>query len=322
MKLAKKALVTGGAGFIGAHLVRLLAQEGWVVDVIDDESAGMRENLKTLQVNHRFFKVNLAESGAMEQLNLGQIDALFHLAGNANVPRSVREPLYDFSANVHATLNVLEYARQHQVGRIIFPSSASVYHPGAVMPIREDARTRASSPYGAAKIACENYCLAFSECYGLVTTVVRFFNVYGPLMNRFAIYDIVRKLQRDPDNLTILGDGGQIRDFLYVEDAARALLVAAESGETGEVYNAATGVPVRIKEVAESIVTLMGLSHVKFTFTGESWPGDVKEWYGDTSKIRDIGFFPKVSWHDGLNRTVSYIVGNTCQEQAVSKADR
>jgi UDP-glucose 4-epimerase len=176
------------------------------------------------------------------------------------------------------------------------------------MPLGEDTPTKASSPYGAAKAAAENYCFAYADSYGLDVTVLRLFNVYGPLMTKYVIHDFVRKLQRDSDRLVILGDGNQVRDYLYVDDAVDAFLLAAERGTSGGVYNVGSGMPVCIRDLAFEIIRVMGLKDVEVEYTMETWPGDIQAWYADVSKISALGFVPRISWGEGLRRTVEFFV--------------
>lgn len=302
-----KALVTGGMGFIGAHLTARLQEGGWEVLVLDDGSTGSLENFRYLGITPEVLRVNLADPRVFENWSRPLPDVVFHLAGNANVARSVELPLADFEATLRSTFHVLEFARKRGVHKVVFPSTASVYKPGIRMPVGEDAPIHASSPYGAAKVAAENYCYAYATSYGVDVTVLRFFNVYGPLMRRFAIHDMVRKLQRDASRLEILGDGEQVREYLFVKDAAKAFVLAAEKGEAGEAYNVGTGVPVRIRDLARMIIAAMGFDGVKVEPTMKSWPGDVKAWYADTAKFARLGFAPEVGFEAGLRATVQFL---------------
>jgi UDP-glucose 4-epimerase len=266
-----------------------------------DEVASLRE----LGCPVELVTADAAEPSSFERFEGEEIDVLFHLGGSANVPMSVEDPVSDFRMNVVAAINALEFARRNRVGRFVFPSTSSVYAPGARLPITEDSRLGPSSPYGAAKLASEGYCLAYNRSYGMHTVIVRFFNVYGPLMRRWVIHDLVRKLMRDPLSLEIMGDGKQLREYLYVDDAVDALIIAAEKGTGGGVYNAGTGDPVTIRQLAEEIIDVMGLRGVQLAFTMKSWPGDIQEWYADISKIAALGFSPSVGRLEGLRRTVA-----------------
>jgi UDP-glucose 4-epimerase len=316
--MKRRALVTGGSGFIGTHLCALLGREGWEVICLDDGSAAGRHDPERPGFRPTLLSRNLQEDQALEDLPGGVPDVIFHLAAQTSVARSVEDPMADFKSNVVMTLRILEYARHQGVRKVVLPSTASVYRPESPMPLREDAPIGASSPYGAAKVACENYGFAYAKSYGLDVTVLRFFNVFGPLMRQFVIHDLVRKLQRNPQQLELLGDGEQVRDYLHVQDAARALLLAAERGARGGVYNAGSGVPVRILDLAKQIAAIMGLARVHITCTQRSWPGDVKAWYADTEKFAALGFHPAVPWAESLRETVLSLASSAA---SLSKGD-
>ena len=306
--MSRTALVTGGAGFIGAHLSAQLQRQGWHVIILDDLSEGSRANLRFLNVDADLVVADVAEKTAWDALTGCAVDTIFHLAGQANVPKSVQDPLFDFHTNVLGTLNALEFARREQVRKVLFASTVSVYAPDVAMPITEDRPTRASSPYGASKAAGENYCTAYAKSYDLDITVFRLFNVFGPLMTKYVIHDLVRKLQADPHRLVILGDGSQVRDYLYVDDAARAFLLAAERGQPGAVCNLGSGIPVRISDLAQHVIAEMGLDGVEVEYTMASWPGDINAWYADITRLRELGFCPTVFWQEGLGRTVRFLL--------------
>ncbi|MDD5131488.1 MAG: SDR family NAD(P)-dependent oxidoreductase [bacterium] len=304
----KVTLVTGGAGFIGTHLASYLGKQGRSVVVLDDLSSGSRQNLQQLKVTAELIEKDIADPAALESLKNYGIDTIYHLASQANVPLSVRQPVTDFDTNMRGTLNVLEFARA-QGAQVIFPSTVSVYSKDSVKPIPETASIHASSPYGAAKAGGENYCYAYANCYGVRTVVARLFNVYGPLMNKYVIYDFVRKLQANPREMDIIGNGRQTRDYTYVEDAVRALVLLSEKGESGTAYNLGNGEPVRIIDLARLISEEMGLTGVKFNCTNQEAVGDISEWYADLTRLRSLGYKPETSFREGLRRTVQYIVG-------------
>ncbi|VFM95860.1 MAG: UDP-glucose 4-epimerase [Candidatus Kentron sp. G] len=209
-----RAIVTGAAGFIGRRMVRFLRNQG-IETLGADRAATPDQGVPVDAV------VDLAVQGALAPyLEKGM--AIFHLAGSANVRASVRTPIPDFRENVIPTLHVLEAARRAACP-VLFPSSGSVYDANAKLPFRERSPTRPSSPYGAAKAAGEAYCFAYHHSYGADVRVARLFSVFGPGMGHFAIRDFCERLQDRPDTLMIRGDGRQTRDYLYVEDAVRAL---------------------------------------------------------------------------------------------------
>ncbi len=172
------------------------------------------------------------------------------------------------------------------------------------LPLDERAPKLPSSPYGAAKLAGEAYCVAYHRTYGLDVRIARMFSVYGPRMKRLAIHDIIRKLQRNPDSIELLGDGMQIRDYLHVRDAANGLSMIAARGSPGEDYNLASGVAVTLMDLTRNIARLMGCADVAITPTGKSFAGDTPRWYASVEKIRSIGFEPSIPLETGLAETI------------------
>jgi UDP-glucose 4-epimerase len=201
---------------------------------------------------------------------------------------------------------------------VVFPSTASVFDTEQPLPLDERARMRPTSPYAAAKLSGEAYCNAYHRSYGTDVRIARLFSVYGVGMYRFAIHDLIKKIQRDPTRLEVLGDGCQLRDYLYIDDAVRGLVMIAERGAAGEDYNLASGEPVRLLDLARSIASLMGHPAIELAPTGKSFPGDTPRWYGDVSKVRALGFEPQVSLAEGLTRTVSWLVDSkTARPEAI-----
>lgn len=300
MPTIERAVVTGSAGFIGRHLADTLIRHGVDVVAIDlqpiDGEGGAR-----------VVRADLSEPRVLDD-HLTPDTVIFHLAARANVPASVEDPAGDFRNNVVALFEVLESARRARC-MLVFPSSAAVYDPSSESPLPETALTRPSSPYGAAKLAGESYCVAYHRTYGLDVRIARLFNVYGPGMRQFVIHDLVRKLERNGDELEILGDGQQIRDYLYVDDAVRAFVAIAEHGEPGQDYNLACGEPTTIMDLARRIARLMGYPGVRIRPTGRSWPGDIPRWYADTAKLKTLGFAPEVDLETGLRRTIGWLRG-------------
>jgi UDP-glucose 4-epimerase len=285
-------LVTGGAGFIGAHLVWALCRRGHDVVVLDDLSSGRLENLASLGVEVEVLQSDIANPESLRPLAGRTVDTIFHLASQASVPQSVQHPVPDFQTNLRGTLNVLEFARDRRA-QVVFPSTVSVYDRHVPKPIAETALIHASSPYGAAKAGGENYCYAYSNCYGVRTAVARLFNVYGPLMAKYVMHDFVRKLQKNPKTLTIIGTGEQVRDYTYVTDAVAALVLLAERSAPGEVYNVGSGVPTKIRDLARVIAEEMGLTDVELICTNEAAVGDIPEWYADITRLRSLGYQPR-----------------------------
>jgi UDP-glucose 4-epimerase len=291
-----RAIVTGASGFIGRALVLHLLKRNVEVIAVDCRPA-------TLPcISH---VIDLRTVGALDSL-LDDHSVVFHMAARADVGVSVGDPRGDFESNVAAMFEILESVRSAGC-HLVFPSTASTFDSMNQLPLCETAYVRPTSPYAAGKVAGEAYCAAYHRSYNIDVRVARLFSVYGIGMTKFVIHDLIRKIQRNPRRIEIRGDGEQIRDYLYIDDAVRGLVHIAEHGEAGQDYNLASGVPVRLLDLALQIAALMGYPEIEIVPTGELSPGDVPKWYADISKIRRIGFTPQVSFDEGLLRTIQYL---------------
>jgi len=292
-----RAVVTGANGFIGRTLVAHLIGSGWKVLGVDKvPCVGLETDCLT---------VDVSTPGVLAP-HLDDETVVFHLAALPDIRTSIEDPRMDFSNNVGGLFETLESARGRG-SRFVFASSASVFDAGNELPWTETGLQRPMTPYAAGKLAGEAYCSAYHRCYGVDTRVARMFNVYGIGMVRFAIHDLIRKIAVNPARLEILGDGDQVRDFLYVEDAARGMTAIATGGKAGEDYNLASGVPVRLLDLARAIATQMGYGSIALAPTGRSFSGDTPKWYADISKIRGLGWEPQVPLEEGLRRTIAWI---------------
>ncbi|MGI8984556.1 MAG: NAD-dependent epimerase/dehydratase family protein [Acidimicrobiales bacterium] len=282
MRTIERALVLGGAGFLGSWLVDLLAAEGIgtiVVDNAADETAEGRDgtghrirgdvlsvDLRSLIVDHR-------------------IDAVFHFATAAYVPPSVDDPLQDLEHNVSTTIAVLEAARRSGMcPMIVLASSAAVYGEGVRMPIDEEHPLEPVSPYGVSKLAAEQYLRLYHHLYGLPCIAVRMFSLYGPRQRKQVVYDLFRRAMGGEDPLTVLGRADASRDLVFVADAAGAMLALARAAPAaGEPYNLASGQATTIEELAESILATLELK-TPVSFTGTATSCDPLMWLGDASR--------------------------------------
>jgi UDP-glucose 4-epimerase len=293
----EKAVITGAAGFIGKALVKYLIKNGTEVIAVDRNYVAIPGS--------EFRQIDLTKRNAIEDC-LCERTVLFHLAANASVAGSVSDPRKDFQDNIYSLLEVFESARKKGC-QIIFPSTASIYDTSNTLPLNEKAYIKPTSPYAAAKIAGEAYCAAYHRSFGLNIKIARMFSVYGNGMNRFAIHDLIRKIQNNEEQIELLGDGNQIRDYLFIDDVVRGLVVIASNGEPGEDYNLASGEAVKLIDLAHHISRIMGKNSINIIPTGKSFPGDIPKWYADITKIRSIGFEPKITLEDGLNMTVNWL---------------
>jgi len=304
-----RCLVTGGAGFIGSHLVDALAASGCPVRVFDDFSTGLTENLERIP-SVEVIEGTVTDPEALERAATG-CEVIFHLAAVASVTKSVEDPIGSHAVCATGTLNVLQAARRTGVRRVVYAASASAYG-GASDPEGQDELTPlvALSPYAAAKLTGEFYCQAFASSYGLETVRLRFFNVFGPRQRAdspysgvIAIFTGALTALRTP---TIHGDGLQSRDFVYVSDVANALLRAAEApGVSGRVYNVGTGGRVTLLELIAALNKILGT-----TITPDHGPpraGDIRHSRAKIDRIKaDLGYAPSVSFEEGLARTLEW----------------
>jgi UDP-glucose 4-epimerase len=293
----KHAVVTGAAGFLGSALVPHLLARGVEVVAVD------RNPLPATGATD--VRADVSQPGILHEW-VPPDSTIFHLAAIASVPQSVHDPRTDFTNTMRPVFEVLETARATGA-KVVFPSTASIFDPSNDLPLAEQAWVRPSSPYGAAKVAGEAYCFAYHRSFGVDARVVRLFSVYGPGLARMAVHDLIRKVQANPAHVELLGDGRQLRDYLFVDDAIAGLRLVAERGVPGEDYNVASGEPVKVIDLAQCIARLMGRPDLAIVPTGTSFPGDTARWYADTSKARALGFAPSVPLEEGLRRTIAWL---------------
>lgn len=303
-------LVTGGAGFIGSHLVEALTAAGRPVRVFDNLDTGLESNLAHISPAPEFVRGSVTDPDALAKAVSG-CDVVFHLAALASVAKSVEDPPASHDVCATGTLNVLDAARKSGVRRVVYAASASAYG-GASDPAGqgEDTPLCALSPYAAAKLAGEYYAEAFAATFGLETVRLRFFNVFGPRQRPdspysgvIAIFSALLAAGRTP---TVHGDGLQSRDFVYVSDVAKALTLAADTpGVSGRVYNVGTGKCVTLLELIATLNKLLGTTAVPVH--GSPRPGDVRDSRAKIDRITaDLGYAPAVSFEEGLRRTLAW----------------
>jgi UDP-glucose 4-epimerase len=304
-----KCLVTGGAGFIGSHLVDALVADRHEVRVLDNLSTGDAANLAGVRDRIELLEADVIDRDAVQEASRG-VDWVFHQAALASVPRSVADPLGTHRACVDGTLNVLLAARDTGVKRVVYAASSSAYGNSERLPKRESDLTAPLSPYAVAKLAAEHYCAAFTEVYGLETVQLRYFNIFGPRQPPDSPYAAVIPLfiraMLSGNAPTIHGDGLQSRDFTYVDNAVQAnLLAAATPGVAGRVYNVACGRRFTLLEIVDAINRLLG-TKIRPIFT-DPRPGDVRHSEADITRAREeLHYAPKVDVEEGLKRCMEY----------------
>ena len=302
-------LVTGGAGFIGSHLVEELVRRGARVRVVDNLVTGHRENLATVASRVEFIEGDLARAEVANSAAAG-VDYVLHQAAIPSVPRSVTEPVFCHEANVNATLNLLVAARDAGVKRLVFAGSSSVYGNVAMLPTREDAPLDPLTPYALQKLIGEQYLKLFTALYGLETVTTRYFNVFGPRQDPSSPYSgvislFIRSLL-DGRAPTIFGDGEQTRDFTYVANVVDGVLKACHApGVAGQVINVATGGRVSLNTLFGTLRSLTGADVVAAYGPGRR--GDIRDSQADIGRARALlGYSTTVEFPDGLARTLAW----------------
>ncbi|MEO8482319.1 MAG: SDR family oxidoreductase [Acidobacteriota bacterium] len=307
-----KYLVTGGAGFIGSHLVEELLRRGESVRIADDFSTGLRTNLPANPAVE-LVEGHLADDGVAVRAVAG-CDFVLHQGAIPSVPRSIKEPLSTHRANVDATVAVLVAARDAGVKRVVFAGSSSVYGNSLVLPKREDMRPAPLTPYALQKLVSEQYGQMFFQLYGLETVTTRYFNVFGPRQQPGSPYSGVISLFIEAfangKSPMIHGDGRQTRDFTYVGDVVDGVLRCCTAPKApGEVINLAAGGRISLLELVRAVQTILGTS-VEPQFSAER-EGDVRDSQADIFKARQIlGFEPSVPFDEGLRHTITWYLAN------------
>ncbi|MHA1713634.1 MAG: SDR family oxidoreductase [Candidatus Ranarchaeia archaeon] len=312
-----RVAVTGGAGFIGSHIVDKLAKEGAEVLVIDNMSTGQKANIEDAisQGHVKLVQQDIIEPTALSNLIRSfEPEAILHLAAKISVQDSVRNPLDVNNVNVDGTLHVLESARKSDVDKIVMASSSAVYGDLPSLPKREDLPVLPLSPYGASKLAAETYVQTYFRVYGLNTIVLRFFNVFGPRQS-YSMYGgvitvfISHLINRQP--ITIFGDGEQTRDFIYVKDVVQANILALCSDKgAGDVFNIASGTPTSINQLYQLVSKIIGLDQpVNYR---KARKGDIRHSFADVNQAkRVLNWTPFFSLRNGLKETVEWYRQNS-----------
>ncbi|MGY4690678.1 SDR family oxidoreductase [Salibacterium sp. K-3] len=306
-------LVTGGAGFVGSHIVKALAHRGDHVAALDNFSTGNKNRWKELRGKVECIEGDITDKSTLEAV-IQKGDVIFHEAALPSVPKSVKAPLRTNEVNITGTLNVLQTAVENKADRVIYAASSSAYGDSEVLPKREEMKTEPLSPYGVAKYAGEHYCRAYHAVFGLQTISLRYFNVFGPSQDPHSEYAAVIpgfiEAVLNDRRPVIYGDGTQSRDFTYVDNVVLANLLAAEAdGLKGQVVNIGTGERITVNELAEAVNACLGKNTAPRYEPAR--PGDVKHSLADTNAASSLlGYQPTVSFQEGLKRTVEWYKEN------------
>lgn len=305
-----KAIVTGGAGFIGSHLCMRLLEEGWNVHVVDNLSSGFRDNVPA-EVTFQW--MDLSREDLIEELPTDNIDVVFHLASHVGQELSFERPVYDFNSNALSTLLLLKWCEKHNVKQFIFASSMNVYGDPPEECVTEKTPIQPPSPYSVSKIASEYLCNVYEEYAGIGTTCLRLFNVYGQMQDmrnmKQGMVSIFMSFVARGEPIHVRGSGERFRDFIYVDDVVDAFYKCVGKEAYGKIYNVSTGRKTLVKELLREIIIAYGQNPDSYPVTyGESTPRDQFGLYGDSSLLQnDLGWKPTVSLSDGLKIMADWV---------------
>ena len=316
--IMKKYIVTGGAGFIGSALVRgLLALGDGSVEVIDNLSTGRQDNLNDVASQIAFHRTDICDFEAIRSVIAGT-DTVFHIAAVPSVPKSIVDPVPSHESNIDGTFNVLRACVEGKVRKVVYAASSSAYGDTLVLPKVESMQPNPKSPYAAQKLMGEYYCSAFSSCYGLDATSLRFFNVYGPRQDPGSPYSgvisVFMTCLLQHTSPTIYGDGEQTRDFTYIDDVVDLVIKASTApGVAGKVFNAGNGNRYSLNQIWALLQKIEGVNiPAKY---GPPRAGDVRDSQADTTAaLRELGHAPRFTIEEGLRLTLEWYRNTTAPE--------
>ncbi len=308
-----KILVTGGAGFIGSHIVDKLVQEGHTVKVYDNLSSGKMEFIEHHfeKQNFEFIKADLLDFETLKK-EIAEMDVVFHIAANPDVKLGAKDTKVHFEQNALATYNLLEAMRINDVKDIVFTSTSTVYGEANIIPTPEDYGPLIPiSLYGASKLAAEAFIMSYAHTFGIRAVIYRFANIVGPRSTHGVIYDFIMKLKKDPTKLEILGDGTQTKSYLYIDDCVDAILFGYRHRKNDvEIFNIGSEDWINVRKIADIVVEEMGLTGVKYQFTGgkRGWKGDVPKMLLSIEKIKSYGWKPQHNSEDSVRLTARHLI--------------
>jgi UDP-glucose 4-epimerase len=305
-----RAIVTGGAGFIGSHLVDRLLEDGYSVTVIDNMSCGRMDNLQQHATNPHITirEADIKDIRQLEKPFKGH-DVVFHMAAHADIRESLIDHRSDLDNNLIGTLNILEAMREYDIRDLVFASSSAVYGEAAVRPTPEEYAPVQTSLYGASKLACEAYAQAYTEFAPIKVWSFRFANVIGERCRRGVIWDFIHKLRKNPNELEILGDGKQSKEYLHVEDCVNGMMTGYQnSSDKVNTFNLGIDKQTLVDEVADLVIKEIDLSNVRKRYTGgpRGWIGDNSVVELSLNKIKALGWRPQLSSEESIRRTIRW----------------
>ena len=307
-------LITGGAGFIGSHLCDKLLSDGHKVTVVDNLVLGRIENINHLKdnVEFRFIEEDLLHLESMQQIfREGNFEMVYHLAANSDIQKGGKDPQVDYALTFNSTFNILMLMKEFEVKKLFFASTSAIFGE-ATGNLNEDfGPLRPVSNYGAGKLASEAFISAFSSTYNIQTWITRFPNVVGERFTHGVIYDFIKKINHNPQELEVLGNGEQYKPYIYVKDLIDGIqFVIHHTNELFNVYNLGPDTRTKVKEIAMMVIEEMGLNAtIRYTGGDRGWIGDVPEFSYDLSKIHSLGWKAPKTSNDAIRMAIKKALG-------------
>ncbi|WP_204253416.1 NAD-dependent epimerase/dehydratase family protein [Mammaliicoccus sciuri] len=306
-----KLLITGGAGFIGSHLAEFYHKRKHEIFIIDNLSTGHRDNIEFIK-NENFFENDILDHEFVRELiKKEQFDVVIHLAATVSVVETIKQPVLSQKVNIEATVNLLQanYELNKNIKKFVFASSAAIYGNNDVLPQQEKVFIDPQSPYAIQKYAGEQYTKLYYKLYGVPTTALRFFNVYGPRQDPSSPYSgvisIMNKKYEENQTFTFFGDGKQSRDFVFINDLINAISIVIDTEDSnGEIYNLGTGIQTNLLEIFDVFSEKMS-KKIDYTFVEER-EGDIRDSFSNIDKLKKLGYSPKYTIEDGLSKYIEY----------------
>lgn len=309
-----KILVTGGAGFIGSHLCDALIAHGHNITIVDNLVLGRKENIAHLIGNprFRFIEVDLLDLPPMRKIfTEDKFDMVYHLAANSDIQKGGKDPLVDFNLTFNTTFNVLQLLKEFEIKKFFFASTSAIYGETYDVLNEDYGPLKPVSNYGAGKLASEAFISAFSSTYGIQTWITRFPNVVGERFTHGVIYDFIKKLRNNPEELEVLGNGEQCKPYVYVKDLVEAILyVIDHADEKYNVYMIGSDSRTKVKEIAVMVIEEMGLNaRIRYTGGDRGWVGDVPEFRYDLTKINKLGWTAPHNSNESVRLAIQKALG-------------
>lgn len=307
-------LVTGGAGFIGSHLDDALIARGHNITVVDNLVLGRKENIEHLMDNlqFRFIETDLLDMPKMREIFAGgKFDMVYHLAANSDIQKGGKDPMVDYNLTFNTTFNVLQLLKEFEIKKFFFASTSAIYGETYDVLNEDYGPLKPVSNYGAGKLASEAFISAFSSTYGIQTWITRFPNVVGERFTHGVIYDFIKKLRNNPEELEVLGNGEQCKPYVYVKDLVEAILyVIDHASEKYNVYMIGSDSRTKVKEIAAMVIEEMELNaKIRYTGGDRGWVGDVPEFRYDLTKINKLGWVAPHNSNESVRLAIKKALG-------------